>query len=171
MNIRQAELADAARIAAIYNYYIENTHHTFETEAVGEIEMKKRIGEITAVYPYYVAEENGEIVGYAYADAYKSRCAYRNSAEVSVYVKNNIKQKGTGTRLYEKLLTELRQTDAHAIIAGIALPNEASVRLHEKFDFKKVAHFREVGFKFGKWIDVGYWELLVPDKKQEADTF
>ena len=166
MNIRQVELADAAQIAAIYNYYIESTHHTFEIEAVGDVEMKKRISEITAIYPYFVAEENGGIVGYAYADAYKSRCAYRNSAEVSVYVKNNIKQKGTGTRLYEKLLTELRQTDAHAIIAGIALPNEASVRLHEKFDFEKVAHFREVGFKFGKWIDVGYWQLLVPDRTE-----
>jgi phosphinothricin acetyltransferase len=166
MNIRQVELADAAQIAEIYNYYIENTHHTFETEAVGESEMRNRIGEITASHPYYVAEENGEIVAYAFATAYKSRCAYRSSAEVSVYVKNNIKQKGIGTRLYDELLTVLRQTNVHAIIAGIALPNEASTRLHEKFGFEKVAHFREIGFKFGEWIDVGYWELLVPDKKQ-----
>jgi phosphinothricin acetyltransferase len=166
MNIRQVELSDSTQIAEIYNYYIENTHHTFETEAIDEAEMRHRIGEITASYPYYVAEENGEIVAYAYAAAYKSRCAYRSSAEVSIYAGNNIRQKGIGTRLYEKLLTELQQTDVHAIIAGIALPNEASIRLHEKFGFEKVAHFREVGFKFGEWIDVGYWELLVTNQKQ-----
>ena len=166
MNIRFVKSSDAAQIAEIYNYYIKNTHHTFETEAVDQTEMRQRIGEITVSYPYYVAEENGEIVAYAYAAAYKSRCAYRSSAEVSIYARNNIRQKGTGTRLYEKLLAELRQTDVHAIIAGIALPNEASIRLHEKFGFEKVAHFREVGFKFGEWIDVGYWELLVPDKKR-----
>jgi len=75
-------------------------------------------------------------------------------------VKNGIKGKGIGTKLYEKLFKELEQTDVHAIIAGIALPNDASVQLHEKFGFEKVAHFREVGFKFYKWIDVGYWELI-----------
>lgn len=165
MNIRQVELFDAAQIAEIYNYYIENTHHTFETEAINEAEMRERIGEIIKNYPYFVAEENGEIVGYAYAAPYKSRCAYRSSAEISVYARNDIKQKGIGTRLYEKLLAELRQTNVHAIIAGIALPNEASIKLHEKFGFEKVAQFREIGFKFGEWIDVGYWELINAEQR------
>ena len=91
---------------------------------------------------------------------YEPRSAYKNSVEVSLYVKNNSKQKGIGTKLYERLFDELSKTDVHAIIAGISLPNEASIKLHEKFGMEKVAHFREVGFKLGRWIDVGYWELI-----------
>ncbi len=160
MNIRPIKLADARQLAEIYNFSVQNTHHTFETEVVSFEEMQNRIGEIIKNYPYLVAEENGEILAYAHAAPYKSRCAYRSSIEVSVYVKNGTKGKGIGTKLYEKLFEELKQTDVHAIIAGIALPNDASVKLHEKFGFEKVAHFREVGFKFYKWIDVGYWELV-----------
>lgn len=160
MSIRRVNVSDAAQIAEIYNFYVENSHHTFETEAVNVDEMRERIGEIVKKYPYFVAEENGEIVAYAYAALYKSRCAYSSSSEVSVYVKNGTKGKGLGTKLYEKLLTEISKSDIHAIIAGIALPNDASIKLHERFGFEKVAHFREVGYKFGKWIDVGYWELI-----------
>jgi phosphinothricin acetyltransferase len=160
MNIRQVKSSDAEQIAEIYNFYVLNTHHTFETKSISFREMRKRINEIIENYPYFVAEENDEILAYAYAAQYKSRCAYRNSAEVSVYVKNATKGKGLGTKLYEKLFEELSKTDVHAIIAGISLPNEASVKLHERFGFEKVAHFREVGFKFEEWIDVGYWELI-----------
>ncbi len=160
INIRLVKLPDAGQIAEIYNFYVLNTHHTFETEPVTSGEMQKRIGEIVKIFPYLVAEENGEILAYAHAAQYKSRCAYKSTIEISVYVKNGIKGKGIGTKLYEKLFKELEQTGVHAIIAGIALPNDASVKLHEKFGFEKVAHFREVGFKFYKWIDVGYWELI-----------
>ncbi len=160
MDIRPAQIADAAQIAEIYNFYVANTHHTFETETVNVNEMQNRIGEIIESYPFFVAEENGEIAGYAFASQYKSRCAYKNSVEVSVYVKNGIRQKGIGKLLYAKLFGKLSQTDVHAIVAGVALPNEASIRLHERFGFEKVAHFRQIGFKFGKWIDVGYWELI-----------
>jgi phosphinothricin acetyltransferase len=160
MKIRQVKLVDVGQIAEIYNFYILNTHHTFENETVSIEEVKKRIFEISENYPYLVAEENEEILAFAYVAKYKSRSAYKHSVEVSVYVKDGIKGKGFGTKLYEKLFAELELTDVHAIIAGIALPNEASIRLHEKFGFEKVAHFREVGFKFEKWIDVGYWELL-----------
>jgi phosphinothricin acetyltransferase len=160
VKIRQVEPSDAEQIAEIYNFYVQNTHHTFETEPVNFEEMHNRIGEIVKNYPYFVAEENEEILAFAYATKYKPRSAYKHSVEVSVYVKNGIKGKGFGTKLYEKLFEELKQSDFHAIIAGIALPNEASIKLHERFGFIKVAHFREVGFKFGKWIDVGYWELI-----------
>ena len=160
MDIRPVKFADTEQIKEIYNFYVLNTHHTFETEPVTSEEMQKRIGEIISNYPYLVVEENGEILAYAYAAQYKSRCAYKSSIEVSIYVKNGIRGKGFGTKLYEKLFEQLEKTDVHAIIAGIALPNDASVRLHEKFGFEKVAHFREVGFKFYKWIDVGYWELI-----------
>ena len=160
MKIRQVEPSDAKQIAEIYNFYVQNTHHTFETEPVSFEEMHNRIGEIIENYPYFVAEENEGILAFAYATKYKPRSAYKHSVEVSVYVKIGIKGKGFGTKLYEKLFEELKQSDFHAIIAGIALPNEASIKLHERFGFEKVAHFREVGFKLGKWIDVGYWELI-----------
>ncbi len=122
--------------------------------------MQSRIKMIIKNYPYLVCEENDDIIGYAYAAQYKPRSAYKHSVEVSVYVKSNLKRKGIGKILYERLFDELSKTDIHAIIAGIALPNQASTKLHENFGFKKIAHFREVGWKFNKWIDVAYWKLL-----------
>ncbi|MGI8789192.1 MAG: arsinothricin resistance N-acetyltransferase ArsN1 family B [Pyrinomonadaceae bacterium] len=160
MNIRHVKLTDAAQIVEIYNYYILNTHHSFEIEPVSVEEMRRRILETSENYPYLVAEENDEITAYAYASCYKPRSAYKNSVEVSVYVKNDLKQTGIGAKLYERLFDELSKMNVHAIIAGISFPNEASIKLHEKFGMEKVAHFREVGFKLGRWIDVGYWELI-----------
>jgi phosphinothricin acetyltransferase len=164
MNIRLVETTDAKQIAEIYNFYVINTHHSFEIEPVNLDEMQQRISVFSENYPYLVAEETGEIVAFAFASCFKPRSAYKHSAEVSVYVKIDWKQKGIGTILYEKLFGELAKIDVHAIIAGISLPNEASVRLHERFGMVKVAHFREVGYKLGRWIDVGYWELI--NKKQ-----
>jgi len=161
MIVRDAEIEDGKQIAEIYNFYVQNTHHSFEIEPVSCEEMQRRISEISENYPFLVAEENeAEISAYAFASCYKPRSAYKNSVEVSVYVKNNLKQKGIGTKLHERLFKELKAMNVHAIIAGISLPNEASVKLHEKFGMQKVAHFREVGYKFGKWIDVGYWEII-----------
>lgn len=165
MNIRQVNLKDAEQIAEIYNFYVLNTHHTFETEAITADEMQKRIGEISNHYPFLIAETDGDVFGYAYAALYKPRQAYRFSVEVSVYVRANFKQKGIGKMLYAKLFEELAEMKVHAVIAGIALPNEASIKLHENFGFEKIAHFREVGFKFGKWIDVAYWERKNEGKK------
>ncbi len=160
MNIRKVDLSDSAQIAEIYNYYILNTHHTFETEPLSAEEMKERIVENSENYPFLVAEFEGELQGYVYATQFKLRQAYKHSAEVSIYVRNQAKQIGIGSELYKKLLEELAETDVDAIMAGISLPNEASIKLHEKFKMEKVAHFREVGYKFDKWIDVGYWELI-----------
>lgn len=160
MNIRTATLSDAAQIAEIYNYYIKNTHQTFETEALTAEDMRARIADVIEDYPYLVAEEDGEIYGYAYAAQFKLRRAYEFSVEVSIYVKNDTKQRGIGTMLYEKLFAELKETDTHAIIAGISLPNDTSIRFHEKFGFEKVAHFKQVGYKLGRWVDVGFWELI-----------
>ena len=161
MNIRSVNLDDAAQIAEIYNYYIQNTHHTFETEPLGVEEMRRRIGEVIEDYPYLVAEENGRILGYIYAAQFKLRQAYAHSVEVSIYVRNEERQTGIGKSLYIKFLDELVETNIHAIVAGIALPNDASVKFHERLGFEKVARFREIGYKLGRWIDVGYWELLI----------
>ncbi|HQU86479.1 MAG TPA: N-acetyltransferase family protein [Pyrinomonadaceae bacterium] len=160
MNIRKVELADAEQIAEIYNYYIQNTHQTFETDPLSGDEMRRRIVNIIENYPYFVAELDGEVCGYAYATQFKMRTAYAYAVELAIYVKNAAKQKGIGTHLYNRLFDELSETDAHAIIAGIALPNDPSVRFHERLGFSKVAHFREVGYKLGRWVDVGYWQMM-----------
>ena len=160
MNIRKVELGDAAQIAEIYNYYILKTHHTFETAALSADEMNERIGETSEEYPFLVAEDEGEIQGYVYATQFKLRQAYKHSVEASIYVRNQAKQQGIGSKLYEQFLEELKETDVHAIMAGISLPNEASVKFHEKQGYEKVAHFKEVGYKLGRWVDVGFWEML-----------
>lgn len=159
MKIRKVCLVDADDIAAIYNYYVENTIITFEEVPVSVDEIASRIDNISSQYPYLVYEENGKVIGYAYATQWKSRSAYRYSAENTIYLHPDAKGKGIGSTLFRKFLEETRKTDLHVLIGGIALPNEASVALHEKFGFKKIAQFEEIGFKFGKWVDVGYWEL------------
>jgi L-amino acid N-acyltransferase YncA len=161
--IRAADAEDAAGIARLYNYYVASTVVTFEEAEVPADEMARRIEEVGAAsLPWLVAEREGRIVGYAYATKWRGRRAYRFSAEVTVYVDVGCAGCGIGSRLYGELLPALQAGGIHAVMGGIALPNDASVALHEKFGFSKVAHFQEVGFKFGKWIDVGYWQLNLP---------
>lgn len=160
--IRYASVADAVQIARIYNHYIRHTTVTFEEAEVSAEKMATRIGKVTAAgMPWYVVEIDGEILGYAYATKWRERSAYRYSVESSVYLKHGETGKGYARPLYEALIGSLREAGLHAVIGGIVQPNEASVRIHEKLGFEKVAQFREVGKKFGRWLDVGYWELLL----------
>jgi phosphinothricin acetyltransferase len=159
--IRPATTADAAAIADIYNHYVLKTIVTFEEEPIGVPEMKQRITEVTAALPWLVWVEEGRILGYAYASKWKSRCAYRYSVESTIYLDQTATSRGVGTKLYTSLIAGLKQLGLHGIIGGVALPNAASVGLHEKLGFVKVAQFKEVGWKFGQWIDVGYWELIL----------
>lgn len=159
--IRDIHINDSKALAAIYNYYISHTCITFEEIPVTENDIKERIQSHNLNLPWIVYEENGEIVGYAYATEWKSRSAYKFSVESTVYLKQGSQGKGIGTILYRELLNRIAQSNIHAVIGGIALPNDPSVALHEKLGFEKVAQFKEVGFKFGKWIDVGYWELVL----------
>ncbi|WP_010520236.1 arsinothricin resistance N-acetyltransferase ArsN1 family B [Aquimarina agarivorans] len=165
--VRKASVShDAAAVAEIYNYYILNSVVTFEETPIDANEMKQRMESVvSASYPWLVYEISGEVVGYAYATRWKGRCAYKHSVESTVYLKNGKSAQGIGTALYTELLKLLMQKNIHAIIGGVALPNAASVCLHEKFDFQKVAHFKEVGFKFQKWIDVAYWQLTLDNRK------
>ncbi len=157
--IRAAVLSDAAAIAGIYNHYVNHTIVTFEEEPVSTDEIVRRIAEVWAEsFPWLVAEDAGQVVGYAYASKWKSRCSYRYSAESTVYLAHNSIGRGIGTKLYAELFPMLQSRGIHAVIGGISLPNEASVALHEKFGMTKVAHFPEVGFKLDRWIDVGYWQ-------------
>lgn len=157
--IRSAHARDAARIAAIYNHYVSTTTITFEEQVVTADEMVARIEDIqSSGLPWLVAESASVVVGYAYASKWRTRSAYRYSVESAIYVGHEARSAGAGTELYSELLARLKTSGIHTVIGGIALPNAASVRLHEKMGFVKTAHFKEVGFKFGQWVDVGYWQ-------------
>ena len=155
------KLSDAKSLCAIYNPYIKETTVTFEEEPVTEDEMIRRIRKIIPAYPWIVFEESNEVKGYVYANRWKERSAYRYSVEMGIYVDAGFKGKGVGSKLLEELLNKLKDQTVHSVISGIALPNPASIALCEKFGFEKVAHFKEVGRKFGQWIDVGYWERVL----------
>lgn len=159
--IRPATPEDAHAICDIYNYYVLYTHFNFEEEAVGIEEMKQRIAAVTQKLPWLVFELEGTIAGYAYASEWKSRRSYRFSAESTIYLRHGLTGGGIGTQLYAALFNALAGTQIHAVMGGVAQPNDASVALHEKFGFVKVAHFKEVGYKFDRWIDVAYWEKLL----------
>ena len=160
--IRAAVARDAEAICAIYNPHIRDTIVSFEEIEVPVREMAERIASVTQSFPWLVAEQNGATVGYAYAGFFSDRSAYRHSVFSTIYVHEKAQRKGIGTTLYSALLERLRAAPhVHAVLGGIALPNAASVALHEKCGFKKVAHLSEVGFKFGRWIDVGYWQIVL----------
>ncbi|HKO18113.1 MAG TPA: arsinothricin resistance N-acetyltransferase ArsN1 family B [Acidobacteriaceae bacterium] len=158
--IRLATTHDAARICEIYNHYVLHTAVTFEEEAVTPEEMARRIGEVVPKLPWLVWEEDGCVLGYCYAKPWRPRSAYRYSVECTVYVDIDARGQGIGSNLYRELITDLQRRGFHAAIGGILVPNDASVALHEALGFEKVAHFRQVGWKFGEWHDVGYWQLI-----------
>jgi phosphinothricin acetyltransferase len=159
--IRVATALDAESIAGIYNHYVTNTAISFEEAEVTGEEIAKRISAIGSAYPWLVFERHGEVLGYAYGGRFAARSAYRFTAEGTVYVAHYARQGGIGTKLYRKLIDGLRAQRLHSVLGIIALPNDASVRLHEKCGFRKVGEFKDVGWKFDQWIDVGYWQLLL----------
>lgn len=158
--IRSANVGDTAELCDIYNHYVLNTSVTFEEQAVTVEEMVARVQETLPSLPWLVVEDSAHVLGFCYASKWKGRCAYRYSAEATAYLRPDATGKGLGRQLYLELLKQLKDRGFHAVIGGIALPNDASVALHEKLGFAKVALFRQVGHKFGNWIDVGYWQLL-----------
>lgn len=171
MEIRRARPDDAEQVARIYNHYILNTVVTFEVDEVSIDEMTGRMEKVwSASYPWLIAECDGSIAGFAYASHWHVRSAYRHSAETTVYLDSSFSGRGIGSALYRRLLEQLSETEVHTVIGGIALPNAASVALHEKFGFSKAAHYREVGFKFGRWIDVGYWQKIISDNSPAQAT-
>lgn len=160
--LRPVRKADLPALARIYNHFVRETVVTFDETPVTAREMGRRAREVAAAgLPWLVAVEDGTVAGYAYASKWKGRCAYRFTVESSVYLAPGREGRGLGTRLYRALFAILRKKGVHAVIGGISLPNPASVALHEKFGMKRVARFPEVGFKFGRWVDVGYWQALL----------
>jgi phosphinothricin acetyltransferase len=155
---------DASACAEIYAPYVEDGPTSFEEEAPTAEEMSARIDEALATHPWLVAEGRGDVAGFAYACRHRSRPAYRWAVDVSVYVAAGNKREGHGRRLYEALFEDLRGRGFRVACAGITLPNEASVALHESLGFEPVGVYRGIGWKAGAWRDVGWWQLeLSPD--------
>lgn len=162
---------DAAACVAIYAPYVEAGATSFEEEPPSPAELAERIVATLETYPWLVAERGGEVVGYAYACPHRSRPAYRWAVEVSVYVAEGQRRNGCGRALYVELAERLRGQGFHVACAGITLPNEASIALHESVGFVPVGVYRRIGWKDGAWRDVGWWqlELQPPDEGSPAE--
>ncbi len=160
MLIRPANPAgDAEAIANIYAPFVNDTVISFEDAAPTAAEMAARIERLTNSHAWVVADDAGEILGYAYGCPHRERAAYRWATEVSVYVDPRHQRRGAGRALYGSLLSLLAEQGYRIALAGIALPNDASVGLHEACGFKLVGVYRRIGFKQGAWWDVGWWQL------------
>jgi phosphinothricin acetyltransferase len=158
--LRDALADDAGAIAAIYNVHVRGTIVTFELAELCAQDMARRMADVQARgLPWLVAEAGGAVLGYAHAGPWKTRAAYARTVETSIYLDAAACGRGLGRQLYAALLGRLRALGMHVAIGGAALPNPASVALHEGLGFAPVGTFREVGCKFGRWIDVGYWQL------------
>jgi L-amino acid N-acyltransferase YncA len=155
--IRLAAAGDAADIQSIYAPHASSTSVSFEVEEPSVAEIRRRIGSVSARYPWLVCVGPAGVAGYSYACQHRERAAYRWSVDVSVYVREGCQRRGVGGALYSALLDALRDMGYCNAYAGITLPNPGSVALHEKMGFRAVALYTEVGFKLGAWHDVGWW--------------
>lgn len=165
--IRIATPADAAACLAIYRPFVETSHTTFETEVPSVEEFARRIESTLAVRPWLVGEEGGGVIGYAYASPVKDRAAYQWSVEVAIYVAPDARRRGVGRALYAALFRCLAGQGFVNAVGIVALPNAASVALHEALGFEKIAHLKSIGFKLGAWYDSGWWQkrLATPPSK------
>jgi phosphinothricin acetyltransferase len=166
-SIRLATESDAEPMLAIYAPVVRDTAISFELEPPDANEFRSRIARVMQLAPWLVYEVDGAVAGYAYATRFRARPAYRFTAETTVYVHAAHRGRGVGRALYTVLLDALRLQGFRRAVGGIALPNDASVALHENAGFRPVGVFTRVGFKFGRWHDVGFWDMelaeAVPD--------
>jgi phosphinothricin acetyltransferase len=154
---------DAAACAAIYAPYVTDTVISFEEQPPTAADMRARIERYASTHAWLVAELDGAVVGFAFGCPHRERAAYRWAADVSVYIDPGAHRRGVGRALYGELFEVLAGRGVQVLCAGIGLPNEASVALHESFGFVPVGIYRRIGFKLGAWRDVGWWQLdLVP---------
>ena len=157
--VRPTAEADLDAIAAIYAHYVHSSAVTFHTEAPPAEDWRQRLLSAAETrHPWLVSEVDGEVVGFAYASAFRPRQAYALTAETTVYIRPETVGRGLGRPLYARLLDEATERGFHLAVAGITLPNDASVALHEGVGFEPVGVFREVGHKLGAWHDVGWWQ-------------
>jgi phosphinothricin acetyltransferase len=163
ITIRQARTSDAEAIAAIYNGYVETTVISFETEPVPVTEMAQRIQDRLARYDWLVAEREGQLIGYAYYGQFRTRAAYDHVVESTVYVAEDAVRLGVGRRLYADMIASAQAKGFREIIGVIALPNDASEQLHARMGFTLVGRLPKVGYKFGRYIDVSFWQWSAPE--------
>lgn len=161
--IRLAKPADAAAIAALYAPYVQETAITFEAEPPSAETFRQRMAAVLEHAPWLVAEDGALLLGYAYATRFRDRAAYRWTMEVAIYVAQDNRKEGLGKALYARLFEALGVQGYRTLIAGVTLPNPASIALHEGFGFEAIGTFPRVGYKFGAWHDVGFWsKALLP---------
>jgi phosphinothricin acetyltransferase len=158
---------DASACLEIYAPFVRDTFVSFEEQVPTLEEFRERIRSTTATHPWLVLEDQGEVVGYAYASPHRTRAAYRWAADVTVYVAPSHRRAGAGRRLYAELLERLRRQRFRVACAGIALPNDASVELHRAMGFKRVGVYERIGWKTGAWRDVGWWQLELTPASDE----
>jgi phosphinothricin acetyltransferase len=161
IRLRVGTPGDGAACAEIYRPIVENTWISFETEAPSAAEMALRIERTLPRFPWLVATQDDRVVGYAYAGSHRERAAYRWSADVTVYLAEQVRGKGVGRRIYGGLFDILRRQGLRSAFAGVALPNDPSVALHQAMGFEPVGVYREVGHKLGGWRSVGWWRLAL----------
>lgn len=159
--IRDVTLTDAKQIHNIYNVYVKKSRATFQERPLSLHEIETQIERVIKDFPWIAYQEDGEIVGYTYADQWKKKSAYRFTVETSIYLHPNHTGRGIGSELKGAMIKELKDRNFHSVISAISLPNPASIAMCEKFGFQKVGQLKEIGYKFGEWIDVGYWQLLL----------
>ena len=165
MRIRPAEPArDAAACAAIYRPFVDDCGVSFEEVSPDAAEFARRIQRLSASHVFLVAEDDREVIGFAYGGPHRERAAYRWATEVSVYIHRRARRQGLGRALYEELFTQLAGRGFAVALAGVTLPNPGSVALHEGCGFEPVGVYRDIGYKAGAWRDVGWWQrrLLTP---------
>ena len=158
--IRDVNIQDAKQIVDIYNYYVLNSIVTLDLVPFSTQDFEEKIKIISSQFPFIVYEENNVLLGYAYANTFRTKPAYNKTVELTIYLKHDELGKQIGKKMYLELLDQLKKLNYHVVIGGLTLPNDASIQLHEKLGFKQVAHFKEVGYKFNKWHDVGFWQLI-----------
>lgn len=161
VRIRPATVADLPAVRAIFNHYVTTSTCTFQIEPETEAERLAWFSERTDAHPVTVAENHGEVVGWAALSPWKSRCAYARSVDVSVYIRHDLHRRGIGRGLLADLIKRARAAGHHTVIGGVCSEQTASVALHEGLGFERVACFREVGYKFGRWLDVIYLQLVL----------
>jgi L-amino acid N-acyltransferase YncA len=162
-SVRPATTADAAACAAIYAPYVTDTAITFETEVPSATEMARRIAAAGERHAWLVLEDGGRVVGYAHGGPFRSRAAYRWACEVSVYVERGRSRTGAGRALYQALLDRLAARGYRIAVAGMTLPNDASVALHRALGFEPVGTYRRIGYKHGAWHDVAWAQRPLAD--------
>lgn len=159
--VRTATSGDAEHVAAIYAPYVTDTAITFELNPPTTAEMAARIDVALRSHAWLVGEDNGRIIGYAYGAPFKARLAYRWACEVSVYLEGGRRRTGAGHALYEALFSQLAARGFHTAVAGMTLPNEASVGLHRTMGFEPVGTYRQIGWKLGRWHDVAWTQRTI----------